>query len=319
MKKVFKITGIGLASLFLIIGMVLLYINSGGIPSYKVEKIEYQVHSSPESIARGQKLTMMLCATCHLNTETGKLSGKKMVDAPVEFGEVYSQNITQDKTVGIGNWTDGELVYLFRTGIKRDGHYAPPYMAKMPNMADEDINAIISFLHSDHAMVNADPTADVPCKPSLLTKILCRFVFKPFEMPKTAIPLPDSNDKLKLGKYLAVNLECFSCHSSDFKTNNYLVPTLSEGYFAGGNKPLDEQGRVMVTPNLTPDKETGIGNWSEEDFIRAVKYGLVKGQDALRYPMMPYAQLSDAEATALFAYLQSIAPIKNKVERSHYN
>ncbi|SHF25483.1 Cytochrome c [Arenibacter palladensis] len=318
MKKVFKIVGIGLGVIVLLIAIALIFISASEIPSYEVEKVDFKVKSSPEAIARGEKLAVMLCASCHINHQTNKLTGQKMMDAPPEFGEIYSQNITQDKTYGIGDWTDGELVYLLRTGIKRDGKYSPPYMAKLPHMADEDINAIISFLRSDHPMVNADPTPDIPPMPSLLTKLLCRVAFKPLPMPTEAIPLPNENDPVELGKYLAHNLDCFACHSADFKTNDLLNPELSEGYFAGGNKPLDLQGRVMLTSNLTPDKETGIGNWSKEDFINALKYGQKKGEKALTYPMLPYPQLTDAEAGAIFEYLQTIPSIKNKVERSIY-
>ena len=318
MKRTMKRIGIGIASIFVIGLMVLLYIGMSDIPSYEVEEIKFEAKSSPESVERGKKLALMLCANCHLNEKTGKLSGKRMLDAPPEFGEIYSPNITQDEKYGIADWSDAELLYLFRTGIKRNGQYAPPYMAKFPNMADEDLNAIISFLRSNDPMVVADPTRDVPSKPSFLTKLLCRFAFKPFPMPAERISLPDTNDIIELGEYLAHNLDCFSCHSSDFKTNNYLDPKLSKGYFAGGNKPLDQKGRVKLTPNLTPDKETGIGSWSKEDFIQAVRYGLKKGESALTYPMMPYAQLSDKEAEAIFEYLQTIPPINNKVERSVY-
>ncbi|MFC2175723.1 c-type cytochrome [Bacteroidota bacterium] len=319
MKKVLKGLGMLIAVIGVCIGAVLLYIGMSDIPSYEVEKIDFHAQSTPESVERGKKLAMMLCASCHMNRETGKLTGKRMLDAPSEFGEIYSQNITQDKQYGIGEWTDGELLYLFRTGIKRDGQYSPPYMAKMPNMADEDLNAIISFLRSDHPAVTADATPDTPTKPSLLTKVLSRALFKPFAMPTEEILLPDTSDKVALGKYLAFNLECFSCHSSDFKTNDFLNPELSEGYFSGGNKPLDEEGRVMLTPNLTPDKETGIGTWTKEDFVSAVKTGIKKGENALAYPMMPYIHLSDFEAEAIFEYLQTIPAIKNKVERSVYD
>lgn len=318
MKKALKILGVGLGVVVLLIGIVLIFISAGDIPSYEVEKIDYQVNSNPEAIARGEKLVLMLCANCHLNGQTNSLTGKKMLDVPPEFGEIFSQNITQDKTYGIGDWTDGELVYLFRTGIKRDGQYSPPYMAKMPKMADEDINALISFLRSDNHMVTADPTPDTPPNPSLLTKILCRVAFKPLPMPSEAIPLPNTDKPLELGKYLAHNLDCFSCHSADFKTNDFLNPELSAGYFAGGNKPLDLQGKVMLTPNLTPNKETGIGSWTREEFVKALKYGQISGNKALTYPMMPYPQLTDTEAGAIYEYLQSIPPIKNKVERSIY-
>lgn len=309
----------GLSAIFFILIAFAVYVYSTDIPYYDVSTIEYVAQSSPKSIERGEKLTSMLCASCHLNRETGKLTGIKMIEAPPEFGEIYSQNITQDKTYGIGNWSDGELLYLLRTGIKKNGQYAPPYMAKLPKMADEDIDAIISFLRSDHEMVKADSTKDTPSKPSFLTKLLSRVAWKPFPMPKAKTYVPDSSNTTEFGKYLANNLECFSCHSADFKTNDFLKPESSKGYFGGGNKPLDEKGRVMLTPNLTPDKETGIGNWSKEKFVKAVKYGIKEGEPALSYPMAPYSRLSDYEVGAIFEYLKTIPPIKNKVERSIYD
>ncbi len=239
-----------------------------------------------------------------------------MLDAPAEFGIIHSKNITQDKQYGIGNWTDGEIIYLLRTGIKRDGQYSPPYMAKLPNMADEDINAIVAFLKSDDPMVAAANVKDEDCQPSFLTKLLCRIAFKPFPYPENKISMPDTNNNVDLGRYLAYNLECFSCHSADFKTNNYKDPTLSVGFFGGGNQPLNEKGQIIRTPNLTPDKNTGIGKWSKEQFIKAVKFGILEKDHALRYPMIPYTQLTDKEAGAIFEYLKTVPPINNKVIRS---
>jgi len=319
MRKSFKILGIGLGFILILVLVISAYINWNEIPYYEIKKINYQSISSPESIARGQKLTSMLCAGCHLNPETGKLTGRKLTEAPTEFGEIYSQNITQDLVYGIGNWTDGELLYLLRTGIKKNGQYAPPYMAKLPLMADEDINAIISFLRSENQMVIADKTQDTPSKPAFLTKFLCKVVWKPLPIPSHKIEIPDSTQTVALGKYLAQNLDCFSCHSADFKTNDFLNPEKSIGYFGGGNKPLDLEGRVMLTPNLTPDKETGIGNWSKEKFINALRNGLVEGDRALLFPMTPYTQLTDNEAGAIYDYLKTIPIIKNKVNRSNYN
>jgi mono/diheme cytochrome c family protein len=251
-----------------------------------------------------------------LNHETGALTGHLMAEAPKEFGKVYSQNITQDSTYGIATWTDGELMYLFRTGIKRDGQYAPPWMAKMPNMADEDIASIIAFLRSGEPMVAAAHVPDQPCEPSFLAKMLANFAFKPLPMPEHKIEMPDTNNAVELGKYLVENLDCFSCHSADFKTNDYLHPEKSVGYLAGGNKPLDQNGMPMLTQNLTPDDETGIGKWTEERFVTALKTGIMEGQPALRYPMVPFVQLTDQEAKSIYAYLRTVPPIKNKVQRS---
>ncbi|MDX1629685.1 MAG: cytochrome c [Fulvivirga sp.] len=316
--KALKIAGIIVAVILLAALISFLIINTRGIPTYEPGNIEYTAEITPENVERGKKLALMLCAGCHLNHETGKLTGKKMLDAPKEFGEIYSPNITQHKEYGIGNWTDGEILYLLRTGIKKNGKYAPPYMAKLPNMADEDINAIIAFLRSDDKLVKADPTPDRPPQPSFLTKALTTFVFKPLPMPEKEIPMPDESNTVELGKYLAHNLDCFACHSADFKTMDMLKPEKSEGYFGGGNKPLNEQGEVVLTANLTPDKETGIGNWSREKFIKAVRFGIKEGEPALQYPMLPYTHLTDHEAGAIYDYLQTIPPISNKVERVVY-
>ncbi|MBK8502520.1 MAG: c-type cytochrome [Saprospiraceae bacterium] len=316
MKRALKLVGLILLIILALLIIGGLFINYQGIPTYDVQKIDHQVISTPESIERGKKLVSMLCANCHKDHQTGKLTGTRMPDAPAEFGVIYSQNITQDKKYGIGEWTDGEILYLLRTGIKKDGKYAPPYMAKLPTMADEDIDAIISYLKSGDEMVAADPTPDYPCEPSLLTKILCRVAFKPLPFPAAKIELPDTSDKVALGKYLAHNLDCFSCHSADFKTNDFLQPELSAGYFGGGNLPLNLEGQLMPTSNLTPDMETGIGTWTAEQFVKAVKNGFVEGQEALRYPMTPYVYLTDDEAKAIYLYLKSIPSIKNKVDRA---
>lgn len=316
MKRFFKFLFRTLLVVIVLVGIAILVIYFRGIPSYEITAIELKVESTPERVLRGQKLAFMLCAGCHKDPETDKMTGKHMMDAPPEFGTIYSANITKDKTYGIGNYTDGELVYLLRTGIKRDGKYAPPYMAKLPNMADEDIYSIIAFLRSDDPSVIPAAVADKECEPSLLTKFLCTVEFKPLPMPKGKIELPDTTDRIALGRYLAHNLDCFTCHSADFKTLNILEPEKTPGYFGGGNKPLNMEGKVMLTANITPDKATGIGNWTEKKFIEAVKYGIKEGEPALRYPMIPYSMLTDYEASSIYKYLMTVPAIKNKVVRS---
>ncbi len=292
------------------------FIQIRGVPTYEIEQLDYTVESTPDKLIRGEKLVSMLCKNCHYNQETNAFTGKHLSDIPTEFGKIYSQNITQDETYGIGNYTDGELLYLLRTGIKKNGQYTPPYMSKLPHMSDEDIESIIAFIRSDDPMVAAASIPSQPCEPSFLVKFLCFVAFKPLKFPESSISPPDSSNKVELGKYLVYNLECYACHSADFKTLNQMQPELSEGFLGGGNKPLDLEGNVLLTQNLTPDKETGIGNWTEQQFVRAVKYGLKEGEHALRYPMMPYVQLTDHEAQSIFSYLQTVPPIKNDVMRS---
>lgn len=317
MKKFLKIVLVVLAVVIVVVIGFVSFIAIRGIPSYPTQKVELKVESTPERVQRGKKLASMLCVKCHLDPATGKLTGKLMADAPADFGVIHSRNITQDPEVGIGNWTDGELAFLLRTGIRKDGHYAPPYMVKLPRASDEDIQSIIAWLHSDDQLVAASKTEPAEPQPSFLIKFLCLVAFGPFEYPKAPVAKPDTTNAVEWGKYLANSIyNCYACHSADFKTNNELDVEKSVGFYGGGNKMLDENGvNTVLTANITMDKETGIGNWTEEDFIKTVKYGTRPNGQPVKYPMEPYAGLDSAEVKAIFAYLKTVLPISNKVNR----
>jgi mono/diheme cytochrome c family protein/cytochrome c2 len=274
MKKLLKILGILILLIVLIVGGFLAFIAIRGIPKYEVNVPNIpQVEVTPERVARGEKIASMLCRDCHYNPETGKLTGKQMDDAP-DFGIIRSKNITQDKEIGIGNWTDAQLIYFIRTGIHplEDGQYVPPYMAKLPNISDEDMRSVIAFLHSDHPEVQPSKAEPPPTEPSFLTKFLSTIAFKPFPFPEKEIPNPDTTNAVEWGKYLALyQLECYSCHSADFAKNDFFTPEKSHGFFGGGNTQLrsPDGQKTIVTLNITPDEETGIGNWTEEQFANA--------------------------------------------------
>jgi mono/diheme cytochrome c family protein len=73
---------------------------------------------------------------------------------------------------------------------------------------------------------------------------------------------------------------------------------------------------VSFAANLTPDKETGLGDWTEEMFIQTMKTGRHQGKGRAVLPPMPYpiiAALDDADIKALFAYLQSLPPVRSRV------
>lgn len=318
MKKVLKFLLWTLGVIIILVLGFIAFVSFRGIPKYKAEKLEMKIESTPERLAQGYKLSALLCKGCHYNNETKKFTGRQMLEAP-QFGEIYTKNITRHKTNGIGSWTDGELYYLLRTGLKSDGTYLPPYMPKLANISDEDLNSIIVFLKSDHEWVQPNDTVMPLTKPSLLTKILTNLkVFKPFPLPTQPILNPDTSNTLAIGKYIALyQLECFSCHSKDFAKNDFYNPEKSPGFFGGGNEMFDEQGKARISLNITMDEETGIGKWTEEQFVAAVKYGQVpNNRPALRNPMLPYALLTDAEVKAIFTYLKTVSKIKNKVERS---
>ena len=125
------------------------------------------------------------------------------------------------------------------------------------------------------------------------------------QAPTTA-PAPAAT-KVQQGEYLARAGDCISCHS---------VPGGQP--FAGGLR-LNTPFGYLLSPNITPDKETGIGDWSADDFARAVQRGVnVRGH--YLYPAMPfdfYTKASRDDIDAIFAYLKTVAPVRNQVEVNH--
>ena len=317
MKKILKVVLMIVAVLVGLVGIAAVAISVRGIPSYEFEKVDIKVVSTPARVKEGARLASMLCRTCHFNNDTRRFSGREMTEE-TQFGKVYIKNITSHPVAGIGKWTDGELISFIRTGTRPDGRYVPPYMPKLVHLSDEDMNSIIAFLRSDHDWVKLDSTIQPESEPSFLSKFLSNIgAFKPFPYPRQPIAGPDTTDPVKHGEYIALHqLECFSCHSKDFAKNNYYEPSKSEGFFAGGNTMNTLEGKPIQTLNITMDAETGIGAWSQEDFVKAVKHGQIKNnQPALRYPMTPYVNLTDKEAAAIFSYLKTVPKLRNKVER----
>jgi hypothetical protein len=317
MKKVFRYLLIIIGILVILVGGFAAFIAIRGVPSYTAQTYDFKVSMTPEHIEKGRQLSSMLCNDCHMNPNTGKLTGRKMEEIS-QFGSIFSRNITQDPENGIGKWTDGQIAFLLRTGIKPDGRFLP-IMAKLQKMSDEDLQSIIAFLRSDNGWVQPDKTVQPDSKYSFFAKFLTTIkAIRPMPFTGKPIPEPDTTNQVKWGEYVSLyRVECYTCHSRDFSTDDFVSPEKSKGFFGGGNEFKMPDGSKIYSMNLTMDEETGIGRWTEEEFVKAVKTGVVpNGQPALRTPMKPYADLSDGEARAVYAYLKTIPKIKNKVERS---
>jgi mono/diheme cytochrome c family protein len=105
---------------------------------------------------------------------------------------------------------------------------------------------------------------------------------------------------VEAGKYQVVLGDCRGCHGKDL---------------SGGVSLMTPFGK-LVTPNITPDKETGIGNYSAEDFRQAMKAGIAP-INKLLYPAMPYpsyARMPDRDIAALWDYLKTVKPVKKAVQ-----
>ncbi|QMT58741.1 c-type cytochrome [Legionella sp. PC997] len=119
--------------------------------------------------------------------------------------------------------------------------------------------------------------------------------------PPTAPASGEQQNLIQRGEYLAKMGDCISCHTNV----NARTPA-----YAGG-LPIDTPFGTFYSPNITPDKETGIGNWTEKDFIRALKEGRdPKGRNY--FPVFPYiyfSKITDDDARALYAYFMSLPPV----------
>lgn len=147
-----------------------------------------------------------------------------------------------------------------------------------------------------------------------------------------------SANLVERGKYLVAVAACEECHtpikpgstSMERDESRRLSGhpqgaqlTFSKTSASGWTMAISETGTAFLGPwgvafaaNLTPDEETGIGIWDEEMFINAIRSGKHWGQGRPIVPIMPwryYAQMSDEDLKAIFAYLKSLPPIKNEV------
>jgi hypothetical protein len=311
MKKVLRWILRALAAVVVLVAALALYIRIAPLPRYAPGHVELKVELTPARLLRGRKFADVLCTGCHLDAETGRLTGRQMIDLPREFGEIWSKNITQHPQRGIGGWTDGELAYLIRTGVSRDGQYIPPYMPKLPHLSDEDLYSIIAFLRSSDPLVQASDVESHRTKPSFLSKLLSRVAFKPIPYPDHKIDAPPVSDKVAYGRYLVFGLECYTCHSADFKTMNIESPESTPGYLGGGNQLFDQQGFKVYATNLTFDDETGIGRWTLEQFDRSLRKGFFPDNSTVRYPMEPMVELTDDDVSAIYEYLKTVPKLKN--------
>lgn len=315
MKKTLKIIGIVAGSILGILLILGLYINFKGVPKYQVKEVSVNIPAADSAtLAHGKKLTKLICAGCHM--DNGKLQGKKMLDIPAMFGEIYSQNITGHPTKGIGKYSDAELVHFLRTGIKKDGQFSF-VMGGYPLMSDDDLKAIVAFLRTDDPILEPVDRVQRPSKPSFLVKALTNTVIKPMKYPDKEIVAPPKSDQLAFGRYLADGLlGCFHCHSANFTKIDPLNPEKSLGFYAGGNTILNpNDGSQVLSANLTPH-ETGLKGWTLEQFSDALRFG--KGQDGttLSAAMPPHPELNQEEVAAIWTYLQSVPPIDNSIVKT---
>lgn len=272
------------------------------------------VAQDAELIARGKYLIEgpVACGNCHHSRDEtlAFIPGKEFAGGfhIVEEGvfDAHAANITPDPDTGIGTWSDAEIISAIREGKTPDGRIIFPPMA-VPTynmMSDDDVKAIVAYLRTVPAVHNEVPESTYSIPQQAMP-------------PAKGDPAPPASDKVAYGGYIVNALaHCFECHTP-FTPEG--MPDMTK-LGAGGFKIHLGPGIEVVTANITPDPETGIGNWTDAE-IKAAIVDAVRPNGGKLAPPMPYSffkTMTDEDLDAVVAYLRTIPPISNKVERTDF-
>jgi mono/diheme cytochrome c family protein len=282
------------------------------------------VNTSPERVARGKYLytTVADCDSCHGErdysrlyapvTASGKGSAMVLQGLP---GKIIAPNLTPDRDTGLGNWTDGEKIRAIREGISKDGHVLHPTMPypSYRYMSDVDVQSLVAYMNIMPAIRNPQPRTELP--PDVAKEI--RGTPHPVSEP---VPPANPANQASYGEYLVTIAYCEECHTPQKKGGG---PDIRRRY-AGGQVFRTAYGSV-VSANLTPDPDTGLGNWDFTRFRDRLRVfpQAYSSADKLpkigpeRFTLMhyiAYASLADDDVAAIFAFLHVQTPVRQQVE-----
>lgn len=256
-----------------------------------------------DAVARGAYLAGAAgCDRCHTDGEQGQpYAGGRLLATP--FGTIPTPNITPDPATGIGRWSMADFAHALRWGIAPDdSHYVPAFPYPFYNrLADADLADLKAFLDSLPAVSRPDlkgagSTALVPRAQAALAVVATPF-------PGPWRPEPDKDEVRNRGGYLVASVgRCGDCHTP----RTWLGTPDPERFLAG--VPAEPGGKKV--PNITPDPQTGIGNWSEDDIVGVLTDGHTPDFDfvggAMNEIVKNTARLTAEDRRAIAVYLLSI-------------
>ncbi|MEX0807226.1 MAG: cytochrome c [Dongiaceae bacterium] len=262
-----------------------------------------------DAVGRGAYLFAAAgCAGCHTDVENDgpPLAGGRALETP--FGIFYSPNITPDPDTGIGDWTEADFLRALRDGKAPDGStYFPvfPYTS-FTLMADADIADMWAYLRSVDP-VSRENRAHEAAFPFGWRGLLPIWQWLHLEPGPMA---PDQGAAIARGAYLVNALgHCGECH-----TPRGAMGALDRDRWLAGTDEGPEGGKI---PNITPDPETGIGAWSDDEILRVLESGMLPDFDVVGGGMAEVvrnstSKLTDEDRVAIVAYLRSLPAIGNE-------
>ncbi|NOT50931.1 MAG: cytochrome c [Chitinophagaceae bacterium] len=293
--------------------------------SCKGKKSEPQANNKEDSlkmmVARGEYLAhnVTQCIDCHSIRDTGRFSmpvvpgtegggsGFPFGKAEGVPGEVTPPNITP---FALKDWTDDEIIRAITKGINKKGDTLFPLMPyhSFSRMTKNDILSIVAYIRTLKPIerTTAPRNLEIPAS-----------MFGP--LPEGNLDnnmMPDPSDKVKYGQYLTTAAVCSECHTPMGPQG----PDFSK-MFSGGFVFDIPMFKVAVA-NITPDTATGIGAWTEEMFVNKFKNNASDevvnrhpGKENTIMPWATYGKMTDTDLKAIYAFLRTVPPINNKVEK----
>ena len=281
----------------------------------------FKIDATPERLARGKYLSdhVVGCTACHSKRDWTKFSGPAIPETlgagGDEFnlgpaGVLYAKNITP---AAIGSWTDGELLRAVTQGVSKDG---TPLFPLMPYphfgaLDEEDVHAVLAYVRSFKAIENTPKARQLNFPLNMIVRTI--------PAANTFSKRPSPDDKVAYGKYMTKAALCTECHTP-IDDQGTPLPGME---FAGGMEIIETGYRVRAA-NITPDANTGIGSWTEQQFVdkfkgfeTATNATLAEHERAQNtpMPMTMYAGMAREDLSAIFAYLRTLKPVTNRVEK----
>ncbi|MDK9701446.1 MAG: cytochrome c [bacterium] len=320
MKTAVRILLYTVAGIIVLVTGVLGYVRFG-LPNVG-DAPNWTAKSSPEILERGEYLThhVVGCIDCHSERDWTKFSGPVIDGTWGKGGEVFdakyglpgsftAKNITP---YHLRSWSDGELFRTITSGVSKDGSPLFPIMPydNFNHLDPEDVNAIIAYVRTLPAIANDPPPSQVKFPMSLIERLIPMKYNSPTRPPET--------DRVSYGKYLATVSSCVFCHTPIVKGKpNELMK------FGGGMEFQMPKGGTVRAANISPDNLSGIGLWTEEQFL--AKFKQYQHRDSLAtvlpgefnsiMPWNVYAGMKEEDIRAIWSYLRTVPAVNHKVEK----
>lgn len=269
---------------------------------------EIRATNDPKVVERGRYLIYgpAHCAACH-GDPVREVDSHRETPTPLSggrrfhlglLGTVVAPNITSDPVAGIGALSDDALVRALRYGVSHTGRPLLPFMP-FADLADRDLQAIVSFLRTVPAVRDVAPPSDL----SWLGAFAVNLMLKP-QGPKTPPPTEFPPERTaEYGRYLVHALaNCHGCHTQRSKFTGALV-----GRPLAGGMKMVEPGGTFITPNLTPIADGVLRRLDEPQFVEHFR---ARAEASMQSPMpwAAFARMTDDDLGAIYRYLNSLPP-----------